>query len=875
MLTYRIYPLSCIKMKCLRVFVIAFAFFSYGTLSGQHSLTVEGRIKTANGQHLEGAILYLLQGEEEKMVAYTISRSDGSFSLRFSGRQDSLQVTVRHMGYKTVLLDLPDDHPSFLEIVMEEDIIQLKTIHIKPVAVEQRGDTIRYDLTTLATIDNKTIGDLLKKLPGIEVHETGAIRYRGLPINRFYIENMDLMGGRYGLITKNMAAEYFSTAEIMERHQPVKVLREDVRPANAAINLKLKQKYKSRWMASLDLSLGAAPFLWSESALLMRFAVNSQSLFLVKADNTGKNLFEELQLFNLQRMQSGFYRYAAMDTQDPTERMYFSVGRPQIPPSIDHSVSLLNTSYLGAVNHLSKWSDNLESRLNISYIHSRDTSRSVQHTRYFIPGQDTITVLENNYHLNKKQVYQLEHLLTANTEKFFLENKLYGKLNFSEVNSFLFKGTNTQQQFHLPYSIAGNNFQLIKKIAKTTFTVTSETFYSSSNQSLEVEKDQEITRQEVDYRIMETSNRVSLSKQIKQFKLISEAGIDYSFQTSHTAWENPVLETDSTNSLTRFSNIKCFLGINLNYKANRLSLAIHLPAGWSYENLWGTARWYLRPLVLCIWEPSSDWRIHASGHMNTTPEYPVEEMGTGYLMRNYRTFYLADGDLRRRISSMGSAGISYRNVASLFFANISTQYSYNGSNLYSGQNVFPEYTIHYRLPGNHALHLFLHTISFDKSFLTLPLKIKLNATATEIKGDIIQFGQVTSYDNWSFNGTFGVVCSPGNKAVFGLSYDIRVSGPYVNHANTLDVAIQLSPKLKFKTDVKWLNNQISSSERRNLFFADLNLSCDFNKFHAYISWNNIFNKSTYDISYHSQLSDISLSYTIRPAHILFGVSFNF
>ncbi len=394
-------------MQCLRIVVIAFVFFSYGTLSGQHSLSVEGRIRATDGQHLEGVILYLQQKKEGKTVAYTISGSDGSFTLRFSARPDSLQLTVRHMGYKTVLMDLSDDHTSFLEVVMEEEIIQLKTIHIKPVAVEQSGDTIRYDLTTLATIDNKTIGDLLKKLPGIEVQETGAIRYRGLPINRFYIENMDLMGGRYGLITKNMAAEYFSTAEILERHQPVKVLREDVRPANAAINLRLKQKYKSRWMASLDLSLGATPFLWSESALLMRFAVNSQSLFLVKADNTGKDLFEELQLFNLQRMQSGFYRYAAINTQDPTERMYFSVGRPQIPPSIDHSISLLNTSYLGAINHLSKWSDNLESRLNISYIHSRDTSRSVQYTRYFIPEQDTITVLENNYHLNKKQVYQL------------------------------------------------------------------------------------------------------------------------------------------------------------------------------------------------------------------------------------------------------------------------------------------------------------------------------------------------------------------------------------------------------------------------------------------------------------------------------------
>ena len=134
---------------------------------------------------------------------------------------------------------------------------------------------------------------------------------------------------------------------------------------------------------------------------------------------------------------------------------------------------------------------------------------------------------------------------------------------------------------------------------------------------------------------------------------------------------------------------------------------------------------------------------------------------------------------------------------------------------------------------------------------------------------------MTSYDNWSFEGTFGAVCSPGNKAVFGFSYDIRVSGPYVNHANTLDVAIQLSPKLKFITDVKWLNNQISSSERRNLFFANLNFSYDFKKLHAYISWNNIFNKSTYEISYHSQLSDISLAYTIRPAHFLLGVSLNF
>lgn len=90
-------------MQCLRIVVIAFVFFSYGTLSGQHSLSVEGRIRATDGQHLEGVILYLQQKKEGKTVAYTISGSDGSFTLRFSARPDSLQLTVRHMGYKTVV----------------------------------------------------------------------------------------------------------------------------------------------------------------------------------------------------------------------------------------------------------------------------------------------------------------------------------------------------------------------------------------------------------------------------------------------------------------------------------------------------------------------------------------------------------------------------------------------------------------------------------------------------------------------------------------------------------------------------------------------------------------------------------------------------
>lgn len=857
------------------LFLVALAVLSYNSLLAQEAGAIEGRVRTKEGQGIEGAVISVRQTDNTKIIVYTVSRSNGDFSLCIPAGEGPLSIEVRHMGYKTVTLDLSGNLPVLADIQLEEEVTQLKTIHIKPVAIEQRGDTLRYDITTLTTIDDKTIGDVLKKLPGVEVLESGAIKYQGIPINRFYVENMDLMGGRYGMITQNMAAGYFSTIEILERHQPVKVLRQDIRPANAALNLKLKQKYKSRWLGTFDLSLGAAPLLWSESAFLTRFAISSQSLFLAKADNTGKNLFEELRSFDQQGLLSGSYRYAAVESQDPMERMYFDVSRRQVFPLLDNSASLLNTSYMVAANHLSKLTKDLQSRLNISCIYTRDTSRSVRTTRYFIPGQDTVTVRENTTTQNKRQVYQLEYLLTANTDNYFLENKIYGKLNFSEINSLVDVGINTTQQFRLPYTLAGNHFNFIKKIGKSTLKIASETFYNSSQQSLDIEKDLEKTRQTIHYKIVETTNEISLKRQLRHTQISSEIGIDYSFQSSDSQMENPFFNTDSTFCFTAYSFLNCYVGESLNFKFENLDLSFSLPIGWSFQSYLKSARWYFNPRLNMVWEPSVMWRIMANGNLSTTPEYSIEEMGGGgYMMRDYRTFFRTHNGIYSKLTASAMAGINYKNVSSLFFASLMTQYSYNGNYLYPGQNVLPDYTIRYRHEGNNTLQLFLHSITMDKSFFAFPLKLKLNATATEIRGDIMQFGELSPYDNWSFNGSFCTIYSLGNNAVLKYTYDMTASRSYIHYANTLNITFLIAKKLKINTDIKWLNNQISPIKRSNLFFADLNLSYDFKHVHLYIAWNNIFNKRAHEISYFSELSDIALSYTIRPLHVLLGMSFS-
>lgn len=53
---------------------------------------------------------------------------------------------------------------------------------------------------------DRTIEDVLKKIPGIEVTANGTIRFHDKPINRFYIEGMNLMEDRYALASKNIPA---------------------------------------------------------------------------------------------------------------------------------------------------------------------------------------------------------------------------------------------------------------------------------------------------------------------------------------------------------------------------------------------------------------------------------------------------------------------------------------------------------------------------------------------------------------------------------------------------------------------------------------------------------------------------------------------
>ena len=87
-----------------------------------------------------------------------------------------------------------------------------------------RQDTINYDVSRFISPKDESVKDILKRLPGIQVNDAGKISYNGKDISRFYVEGMDLSDGRYGQISNNLQANAVETAQVLENHQPIRVL---------------------------------------------------------------------------------------------------------------------------------------------------------------------------------------------------------------------------------------------------------------------------------------------------------------------------------------------------------------------------------------------------------------------------------------------------------------------------------------------------------------------------------------------------------------------------------------------------------------------------------------------------------------------------
>ena len=246
-------------------------------------LSVKGTVKDASGVPVSGAIVKV--SAQEAVLGYSIVDQSGHYEIHFKTDAKQVIVSAECLGYESVTVMRPCSSTAGCNLTMKEKATALKEVVVKAPAIHQRGDTISYSLPAYATKGDYTLKDAIKKLPGIDVTEAGAIKYLGKDISKFYIEGLDLLGGKYNIATTNIPASYVNQVQVLSNHQEAKVDK-DVFSDDVAINIKLSDKAKLKPTGTYEASVGYGDdWLYSLNGAGMLFTPKTQAIATVKTGN--------------------------------------------------------------------------------------------------------------------------------------------------------------------------------------------------------------------------------------------------------------------------------------------------------------------------------------------------------------------------------------------------------------------------------------------------------------------------------------------------------------------------------------------------------------------------------------------------------------
>ena len=445
--------------------------YSLLPLMAMAQMRITGTVTDANGKPLTGAIVKLRQSGTGKMIRFGKTDVRGLFSLD-AAADGYLEVSM--LGFKKQRIDNPTTEKP-LRIVMQEEAVALKEVTVKASKVREHGDTLTYNVATFADQNDRSIGDVLARIPGFEVNkQNGQIMYEGKPISKFYIEGLDMLGGKYGVATNSLPQGDVGSVQVMRNHQPIRVLEDFTYTDDAAVNIRMKEGAKSRWVTSLNGGAGIShdTGLWKLEGFGLRLKSDFQTMLTYKTNNTGQNISKETtSLFSLDDMES--------------RGDYISLAPPTTPSLAERRI-LFNRSHAVTANTMKRINESSQVNVQIIYNNDRQTAQGERLTEYFLPD-GTRTINNRMDYLRKdNELYGLVKY-EKNSASQYLKNSLSGDFTWSHqwLNE---QGTASHRQFaRKPEYDIKDNLYIIRKYGNSLVSFYSNNRIVSRPQSLSVD----------------------------------------------------------------------------------------------------------------------------------------------------------------------------------------------------------------------------------------------------------------------------------------------------------------------------------------------------------------------------------------------------
>lgn len=828
------------------------------------------------------------------VIGYTTVDAQGRYQIKYSGSKDSIIISIAGFNLNKQSRTIANRSQT-LDFAVESGDIHLNEVKINPPKIRQSGDTLNYLVGSFTDQNDRTIGDVIKKMPGVQVQDDGSILYQNKPINKFYIENMDLLQGRYGIATNNIEAKDISTVQILENHQPIKALKDIDFSENAAINLKLKDSAKGILTANAQAGIGASPLLLSNELVAMLFSKGRQDMIMYKGDNSGRDISKELNSFYSNEI-SSIGNGRLLTVQSPS------------PPSISQQRYLFNDAHMGTLNDLRKFKNDYTLTTNINYLFDKPEKSSTSFSEYFLPGDSILAVNESVESILYNSRLNAEFQLNANTEKWYFNNmlKLEGEWDRERGNAI----TDDSVRQHLRNPVYGisNSFDWVKVNDKNALKINSFFGYKKSSQTLDVfpilYEDLFNTKstdgdmiQDMSFGRFYTTNSVSWGRKNSKFSHNYAATFSAEIQRFETSLQARAknISTNIPDSLSndlkwnkyewRFSprfgydltsRIKMELGLPLSY------ILIH-----NNDKLSGDTKnadyLFLNPSLFINYKISSFWTSHLS-YSFSNKIGNIYDAYTGYIMTSYRNLIRNDEIMNKTRTNNVTAYFNFKNPLTTLFA--STYFSYR--NTYN--NILNDYDYRGILKVKSAIEQpntqenFNISSRIGKEIESINSSVSIGGSYSYNSSSQLTQGIISDYKAQYFSVNPNFTIRYKEKANFSYRLNMAWSESKIENGNTnLPIMRTMSQRMTLNvfpakrlvltaSCENFYNNAIESGSRY-MWFADINAKYKWKDFEFMLDYTNILNTKKYISSSYSDVGRYYYSYNIRPAEVLFRVRF--
>ncbi len=853
--------------------LLAYMLFLIVAVSAVAQVNVSGTVvdKDSN-EPLTGASV-IVKGADGKIKKYATSKGDGGFAMSLpSVAGCRLEVSMMSFAKQSI----PLDSVSFpITVQLEPGTTLLKEVTVKADRIHEQGDTITYNVGSFAQQQDRSIGDVLKRMPGINVEQSGKIQYQGEDINKFYIEGSDLLGGKYGIATNGISHEDVGAVEVMENHQPMQVLSGISFSDKAAINLKLKNKAKATWSFHGDAGGGYSwqpdGAIWDGELFAMAVMPNFQNITTFKTNNIGEDLSAQATDFFASRRGTDLSRYVG-------------VSLPGVP-NLSRKRTLFNRSALVSTNALWKLGRG-EFKTQIDYSFNRITAEAANVTTYFLNDGNRVVIEDRNgvdrtHSLSGKFIYEL------NQKTAFINNTLKTNIDWDDVQLGVTGSLPNDQTASLPDYYVGNDFKIIKRFnGKHLVTFISKNEWESLPQTLSVSINDGTMRQHVKDHAFYTHESAAYAFSVKGITISLEGGVKGYFRSLNT--ELPDMPEEIPGETTNVLNTNYFTVYatpKFEYWVKRVNFTLNAPVSFAHytfdKALANRSEAYFSPSLSMNWKPNNRFEMSVSGGTGRSP-MDLNMIQPGYVMTNYRSFRRGIDDFYNSSSQRVSGRLSYKHTRRGIFANAMVMQSWSHRPYTLAQQLYGDYVVYSYTDAESDGQMLMASGNIGKTLDFMRGSANINGSFSRNESHLISENTNVNSVGTSWSVGAKINGAPLRWFSFDYRFEWASSRMSMNGINASwlgnmenELLLNIMPHCKWEWHIsgEHYRNELTSDQFKNVFLLDTKLIYKLNKrLELSASLNNIFNQRTYNYTTYNQLTSFESQRRLRGRELLISIS---